>query len=73
MMLSEGKGGFIDYGKYRSRLTDIVWLGIMPELTAEERVEAAKTPTGEAPPQSAMDEARALYEASRQRLAVKEN
>ena len=72
LMLSEGRGGFIDFGKYRERLTDIVWHGKMPEMTPEERAEAAKAPSGP-PPDTALEEARALYEASRQRQAAEKN
>jgi len=68
-MLSEGKGGFIDYSKYRQQLTDIIWGGKVPELTPEQQVEAAQEAVGEPTPQSALEEARALYEASKQRQA----
>jgi hypothetical protein len=71
-MLAEGRGGFMDYGKYRDRLTDIVWRGIMPELTPEEKAEAAKSGAGQPVPESAMDEARALYERSKQLQAAQE-
>jgi len=68
-MLAEGRGGFIDFGKFRERLTDIVWHGKMPELTEEERAEAAKRMTGGPPPMDALEEARALYQASKERQA----
>jgi hypothetical protein len=72
ILLAEGRGGFMDYAKYRDRLTDIVWHGKTPELTPEERAEAAKDPSGP-PPASALDEARALYEASKQRQDAAKN
>jgi hypothetical protein len=72
IMLEEGKGGFMDFSKYRDRLTDIVWHGIVPVLTPEEQAAAAKEPAGP-PPVSALDEARALFEASKQRLAAEKN
>jgi hypothetical protein len=73
LMLGEGRGGFMDYSKYRDRLTDIVWRGKVPELTPEERAEAAKHAAASPPPQSALEEARAMYEASKQRLAAEKN
>jgi hypothetical protein len=66
-MLSEGKGGMMDYGKYRKTLTDIVWRGIEPELTPEERAEQAKAASGQPPPADALAEARALFEAAKRR------
>lgn len=66
-MLNEGKGGFINFSEYREKLTAIVWRGEMPELTPEEKAEAAKELIGKPTPVSALDEARALFEASKQR------
>jgi len=63
-MLAEGRGGLVDYGKYRQTLTDIVWRGVTPGST---------TGSAEAVPESALDEARAMYEASKQRLAAEKN
>lgn len=69
-MLDDGRGGFSDFGKYRERLTDIIWNGVVPELTAEERAEQAKAAPGGPIPQAALDEARALFEASKQAQAA---
>lgn len=63
-MLSEGKGGFIDYSKYRQQLTRIIWEG-----TTDDGAAPTVTPSGEAVPTSALDEAREMMERSRQRQA----
>lgn len=68
-MLSEGKGGFMDYPRYRDILTDVLWYGKEPELTPEEKERSAKKKIADAKkavggptPVSALDEARALRE-----------
>lgn len=68
-MLEEGKGGFVDYPRYREILTDIMWHGKQPELTKEEaersekrKLEDAKKAVGAPTPVSALEEARALRE-----------
>lgn len=66
LMLSEGKGGFVDYGEYREKLTAIVWRGEMPELTPEQKAEAAKASVGQPTPEDVLAEARALYNAGKQ-------
>jgi hypothetical protein len=60
--LSEGKGGFVDYSKYREQLTRIIYDGDGGD-------DATTAPSGEAVPTSALDEARALMERSKQRQA----
>lgn len=66
-MLNEGKGGFINYSEYRETLTAIVWRGEMPEQTPEQKADATKELIGKPTPTSALNEARALFEASKQR------
>ena len=63
-MLSEGKGGFMDYSKYRDLLTDIMWRGITPGQSSGD---------SQPVPESALNEARSMYEASKQRLAAEKN
>lgn len=64
-MLGEGRGGMIDFSKYREQLTNIMWHGRTPESAPGE-------PAGP-PPDSVLEEARAMYEASKQRLAAEKN
>jgi hypothetical protein len=72
-MLSEGKGGFGDYGEYRQRLTDYIFHGITPEVSPEDAVAATQAAVGGPTPQAAMDEARAMYEASKRHLEGQPN
>jgi hypothetical protein len=60
MMLRDGRGGMIDYPKYRDSLTDIVWKGIVPDQNAEQQIQTTKDTVGKPIPESALDEARAL-------------
>lgn len=57
----------IDYSKYREALVDAYWKGQGVELSEGEKAEAAANAVGEAPPMSAMEEARAMYEAAKAR------
>lgn len=61
-MLREGRGGMIDYPKYRDSLTDIIWHGNLPERTPEQQIQRTKDTVGKPIPASALDEARALRE-----------
>jgi len=72
-MLSEGKGGFSDYGEYRQRLTDYVFHGNVPDAEPGDAVAAAEAAVGTPTPESAMAEARAMYEASKQHLDAQAN
>ena len=72
-MLSEGKGGFSDYGEYRQRLTDYIFHGKVPDTQPEDAVAAAQAAVGGPTPESAMAEARAMYEASKQHLEAQAN
>ena len=67
-MLGEGRGGMIDFSKYREQLTNIMWHGKTPETVPGEKGEPAGPP-----PDSVLEEARAMYEASKQRLAAEKN
>jgi len=68
-MLEDGKGGMGDYGLYRQRLTDIMFHGKMPDLSPEEQAAQAEQATGGPPPESALDEARVLFEQAKARQA----
>lgn len=59
-MLSEGKGGFADFGKYRELLTDIFWHGKNPGTG--DVVESANAAIGQPTPAEALAEARAMYD-----------
>ena len=67
LMLNDGRGGMGDFAKYRQALTDMMWLGKQPELTAEEQVESSKAVLGQPVPQSAMDELREMHEKAKLR------
>jgi hypothetical protein len=62
IILNEGKGAFSDYPKYRQMMIDYVWLGKVPELTDEQKAQAAKESIGEPTPEDALAEAKRLRE-----------
>jgi len=75
-ILDLGNGAFTDTGKYRQTMSDWIFRGEMPELTAEQveeqrksAAEETKAAMGVAPPRSALEEARAMYDKMRQRQA----
>lgn len=58
-MLSEGKGGFINYAEYRESLTDVFWHGKQDE---QHQVAAAQAAMGKVAPEDAMAELRRMHE-----------
>ena len=62
IVLEEGKGAFADYPKYRKMMTDYVWSGKLPEMTEEQKAQAAKEAIGKPAPEEAMAEAKRLRE-----------
>lgn len=62
IILNEGRGAFSDFPKYRQMMTDYVWLGKVPELTDEQKAQAAKEAIGKPAPEDALAEAKALRE-----------
>jgi hypothetical protein len=61
LLLSEGKGGFINYAEYRQNLVDVFWLGKQSE---QQQAVAAEAAMGKPAPPTAMEELRAMHEAA---------
>ena len=69
MMLRDGQGGFSDFPKYRTQLTDIVFHGKEVAVDPAARAAAAKQAAGTPIPADAMAEARAIHDAAKRRAA----